>query len=106
MTISSEKPTSNMHCGALKKTSGTHPLVSDDSRSRGRQTFSFFASPSMVWPTFSDRRSARLVGRAFLHAFLETLDRAAEILTDVAQLLGAEDQHDDHQNDQPVPDAE
>ena len=44
-------------------------------------------------------------GAAFLDPILEALDRTAEIRTDVAQLLGSEDQHDDHQYDQPVPDA-
>ncbi len=42
----------------------------------------------------------------FLHAFLEPLHRTAKILADVAQLLGAKDQYDDDQYDQPVPDAE
>jgi hypothetical protein len=34
---------------------------------------------------------SRRLGR-ILHAFLEALDRAAQILADVAQLLGAENQ--------------
>jgi hypothetical protein len=38
-----------------------------------------------------------------LHAVLEALDGAAEILADVTQLLGTENEHDDDQNDQPVP---
>src|SRR5450755_1609805 len=41
-----------------------------------------------------------------LHPVLEPLHRAAEILPDVAQLLGAEYQDDDQQHDQPVPDAQ
>src|SRR4029450_9522377 len=38
--------------------------------------------------------------------FLEALDRASEILPDVAQLLRAEDQHDYQQYDQPMPAAQ
>src|SRR5439155_23470175 len=41
-----------------------------------------------------------------LHAVLEAFHRAAQVLADVAQLLGPEDQHDDEQHDQPVPDAQ
>src|SRR5439155_10704973 len=41
-----------------------------------------------------------------LHSFFESLDRATEILPDVAQLLGSKDQHDDQKNDQPMPDAQ
>src|SRR5207248_6216581 len=41
-----------------------------------------------------------------LHAFLEALHRTAQVLADVAQLLGTEDQYDDEQDDQPVPDAQ
>jgi hypothetical protein len=40
-------------------------------------------------------------GFAFLHPFLETLDRAAQIIADVAKFLRAE-----NQNDNPVPNAE
>src|SRR5881296_2580088 len=54
------------------------------------------------------RRHRRVLGRlrAALHAVLEALDRGAQIAADVLQLLGAEDQHDDQQHDQPMPDAE
>src|SRR5690606_38934442 len=48
----------------------------------------------------------RVFGGGFLHAFLETLDGAAEIFADIAQLLGAEDEGDDDQDDQPMPDTE
>src|SRR6185437_9924822 len=41
-----------------------------------------------------------------LHALLESLDGAAQVLADIAKLLGAEDQHDDQQHDQPMPDAQ
>src|SRR5258706_13450713 len=50
-------------------------------------------------------RLGRLVGSALAHAVLEAAHRAAEIGAHVAQLLRAEDQqHDDQQND-PVSDA-
>ena len=57
------------------------------------------------------RRRRRLGGRGGgvfrrLHAFLEALHGAAQVLPDVAQLLGAEDQDDDEKNDQPMPDAQ
>src|SRR5690348_16331212 len=48
---------------------------------------------------------SRLVA-AFAHAVLEAAHRATEIRAHVAQLLGAEDQHHDYQDDQPVPNAE
>src|SRR4029079_12505543 len=54
------------------------------------------------------RRRGR-IGRArgaVADAVLEALHRAAEIAADVLQLLGAEDQHDDQEHDQPMPDAE
>src|SRR4051794_35106179 len=58
-----------------------------------------------------DRLAGHLRGRrvgffALAHAILEPADRAAEIRAHVAQLLRAEDQHYDQQDDQPVPDAE
>src|SRR5688572_11650681 len=40
------------------------------------------------------------------HAVLEAAHSAAQIGAEVAQLLGAEDQHDHQQHDEPVPDAE
>src|SRR5438128_478642 len=43
-------------------------------------------------------RVSRLVG-AFAHSILEAAHRAAEIGADITQLLRAEDQHHDHQND-------
>src|SRR4051812_29899963 len=52
------------------------------------------------------RRLRGGVGGAVTDAVLEALDRAAEVGADVLQLLGAEDQHDDQQHDQPMPDAE
>ena len=47
-------------------------------------------------------------GSSFLgrfHAFLETLYGAAQILSEVAQLLGTENQQYDDQNDYPMPDT-
>ena len=64
-------------------------------------------SPSTVLPVTCG--AARGFGRllaAFAHAVLEAAHRAAKVRADVAQLLGAEDQHHDHQDDQPMPDAE
>ena len=54
-------------------------------------------SPSMVWPApgAGAWRSAcsSSSSSSVLHAFLEALDGAAEVGAEVAQLLGAEDQH-------------
>src|SRR5690606_2537215 len=49
-----------------------------------------------------------LVGLAgcIRHAFLEALDGAAKIFAHVAQLLGAENEGDDDQDDKPMPNAE
>jgi hypothetical protein len=44
-------------------------------------------------------------GRAVLDAVLEALDGAAQVGTDVLQLLGAEHQNHDGQDDQPMPDG-
>src|SRR5256714_762089 len=56
------------------------------------------------------RRSVRTRRNGFairvLHSILESFHGAAEILSDVAQLLGAEYQDDDQQHDQPVPDTQ
>src|SRR3990167_7884905 len=52
------------------------------------------------------RRRDRRFGRgALLYAVLEDLHSAAQVGADVLQLLGAEDQHDDQQDDQPMPDG-
>ena len=42
---------------------------------------------------------------AAFHALLETFHRTAKITAEVAQLLGAEYQNNDQQNDQPMPDT-
>src|SRR5262245_42578828 len=51
--------------------------------------------------------SLRLRGIVFLglHAVLESFHRAAQVLPQVAQFLGAEDEHHYQKHDQPVPDA-
>src|SRR5690606_27835858 len=46
-----------------------------------------------------------IVGRIG-HALLEALDGAAQVFAHVAQLLGAEDERHDDENDKPMPDAE
>src|SRR4051812_34863838 len=94
MTMSSENPTSNMDQGT---------------RREARET-----SASLLFLHFAfdrgarggDRRGARLVFLAALHAVLEALHSTAEIGADVAQLLRAEDEQHDHEDDDPVPDAE
>lgn len=39
----------------------------------------------------------------FFHRALEAFHRAAEVTADIAQFLGAEQQHDDGENDQQLP---
>src|SRR6185437_768488 len=52
-------------------------------------------------------RRLRRRRRVFVaHALLEALHGSAEVLADVAKLLGAEDEQHDHEHDQPMPDAE
>lgn len=41
---------------------------------------------------------------AFVHAFLKALDGAAQVLTHVLELAGTENEHNNRQNDEPVPD--
>src|SRR6185437_13097556 len=52
------------------------------------------------------QRRFRLGRVVAAHRLLELVDGLAEIAADVLQAAGAEDQQDDHQHDQPMPDAE
>src|SRR5262249_10902363 len=88
MTTISENPMSNMQ------------------RKLGRLLLLRFALDRVPRDLLRLVRRRGLLGLRRLHAFLEALHRAAQILPDVAQLLGAEDQHDDQKYDQPVPDAQ
>src|SRR5512139_802831 len=102
MTRSSEKPMSNMvqskvqdssrkACCSLHRGSRTSALLLVlDFGVDGAATFLAFLAD---------------LGRIFLHAFLQSLHRATQVAADVAQLLGAENQQHDDQNDQPMPDA-
>src|SRR6478752_5206381 len=92
MTTISENPISNMGTGALHL------------RRRLLAHFAFDRAARHLRRWLRGRR--RRVAFGALHPFLESLDRTAEILTDVAQLFRAEDQHDHHEHDQPVPDAQ
>src|SRR5215831_14829738 len=98
MTTISEKPMSNMMRQGCRATRGGTRLLR---LFLLRLAFDRLAGSELL----RGLRALRLVLRAF-HAVLESLHRAAEILADVAQLRGAEDQHDDQQHDQPVPDAQ
>ena len=115
MTTISEKPMSNMRvCAAAFDVApaGAHGAAPTPDAERATDVFSFLTSPSIVVPAICcGGASAALLrgvglGLGALHAFLEALHRAAQVLPDVAQLLRAEDQHDDQQYDQPVPDAQ
>src|SRR5262245_4761116 len=113
MTSSSEKPMSNIVPGGPKKEAGRAR------RPRGSVTRAPPASglgAGLLLDLAFDglarhlRWRAAAVRRAFrgaaLHPVLEALHRVAEVRSDVAQLLRAEDEHDDQQHDQPVPDAD
>src|ERR1700682_252143 len=112
MTTISEKPTSNMEaivpfaaqtlaawaggCGAAFISAGRLHLVS-----RVLAHFAFDGGARDLRRRLGRRRG---VGFAALHPFLEALHRPTQILAHVAQLLRAEDEHDDQQDDQPMPD--
>src|SRR6185503_19757886 len=101
MTMISLMPTSNialLESGRLKAPQGAL-----DPGGQPCWVRSFLTSPSIVVPPIFCAGAPDSF--AALDAFLEALHRAAQILADVAKLLGAEDQQHDHQDDQPVPDA-
>src|SRR5512134_1179064 len=113
MTTSSEKPMSNMEERAMPGRRRRDRRA----RRRGRRTSGLRLR--LLLRLAVDRAAGDLLRRGLgrarrgvgllvgaLHPFLEALDRAAEILPDVAQLLRAEDEHDDQQDDQPMPDAQ
>ena len=70
---------------------------------RRARTMGWRCGAAMGISASSVRRSRR---RAILDPLLEALDRPAEIRTQATQLFGTKDQKDDHQDDQPMPDAE
>src|SRR3989442_15402017 len=105
MTSSSENPMSNMVGLGTKRRPG------------GRLCWGPCRRSGLVLGLFLDFALDRLAGHlrrgtrigslvALAHAVLETAHGAAEVRADVAQLLGAENQHYDPQDDQPVPNAE
>src|SRR6185503_13433304 len=109
MTSSSENPMSNIARGLEMKKAPQGRLMSYVPReSRSGLVFGLAAHFAFdrLGGDLPRRRLGRLVRAAFAHAVLEAAHRAAKIRADVAQLLGAEDQHHDHQDDQPMPDAE
>src|ERR1700741_3714027 len=95
---------SNMCTGPEnKKAPGRAPLL----RSAGGSGLLLGLALDFAFDRLVGDRGA-LVGllAAFAHSVLEAAYGAAEVRAHVAQLLGAENQHHDHKNDQPVPDAE
>src|SRR5688572_2747247 len=92
MTSSSEKPMSNMGARAAALHLGRFLLG--------------FAFDGLAGGGRDLRLGLRRLVVLGLHPVLEGLHRAAQVLAQVGELLGTEDQ-DDHQQDyQPVPDAE
>src|SRR3954470_5061311 len=93
MTSISENPTSNM--AARPRCAGLALLLVLD--------LAFVRLGARGADLAGLRRGGGLVG---LHAVLEPLAGAAEVGRDVAQLLRAEDEQHDDEDDQPMPDAE
>src|SRR2546423_3555630 len=118
MTTISEKPMSNMGWERFAQWTRCRPFeVEGPSTASPRAArrshflrrllahFTFDRLAGDLWGRLGRRRSLG-VGLAGLHAFLEALDRPTQVLTDVAELLRAENQHDDQKDDQPVPNAQ
>src|SRR5690606_14217879 len=115
MTIS-EKPKSNIAVPQAERRRPAIPAAGNDASGRrqplaGEPGREFRGSALFAGLDIDGLRRCllrfgnSLVG-AFLDAFLEAAHRSAQVGPDIAQLLGPEDQQDDHQHDQPVPDAE
>src|SRR5882672_3748417 len=110
ITINSEKPMSNMgvlreRCPETKRAPSGRPCERTCEPGSG---LGLCLSLDLALDRFAgDLRGARVGGLvAVLHPVLEAAHRAAKVRADVAQFLGAEYQHHDHKNDQPVPNAE
>src|SRR5882762_5443371 len=106
MTSSSENPMSNIVSLRIKRRPGGR-LCWGPCRRSGLVLGLFldFALDRLARHLRCGARVGSLVA-ALAHAVLEAAHGAAEVRADVAQLLGAENQHHDHQDDQPVPNAE
>src|SRR5688572_12371901 len=107
ITSSSEKPMSNMCRCQRTKRRRAGALVW---RKEGRSDLLLGLALDLAFDRLVDDRGRvrvdALVAAALAHPVLEAAHRAAQVGAHVAQLLGAEDEHHDHQNDQPMPDAE
>src|SRR3990170_4924393 len=106
ITSSSENPRSNMR--ALRNKRRPRAPASFPPRRRSGLRFGLALHFALDGLAGDLGRRTAVLGflAAFAHARLEAAHRAAEIRADVAQLLGAEHQHHDDEDDQPVPDAE
>src|SRR5688572_23416808 len=108
ITISSEKPISNI--GPYEQKGARWAPLAWNRTERSGLLLGLaldFAFDRLATDLVRRRHGGlRLFAAAFPHAVLEAAHRAAKVGAHVAQLLRAEDQHHDHQNDQPMPDAE
>src|SRR3979490_2349182 len=106
MTSSSENPMSNMVSLGTKRRPGGRLCWGP--RRRSGLVLGLFLDSALDRLARHRRRCARVgsLVAALAHAILEAAHGAAEVRADVVQLLGAENQHYDHQDDQPVPNAE
>src|SRR5207249_2785139 len=117
MTTISEKPMSNMEWEQFARAAGRRPFqngglskASPQAARRShflRRLLAHFAfdrlAGNLRWRFRRRRFSVRF---AALHPLFEALDGAPEVLAHVAELLRAENQHDDQKDDQPVPNAQ
>src|SRR5437899_7271869 len=99
----SENPTSNMGCGdtARREAQAAHAGRDENGVKAAARALHLVGRILAHFAFDRLAESLRRLGRRGrglilgLHALLEAFDRAAQILTHVAELLGAENQHDD-----------
>src|SRR5581483_8477050 len=81
------------------------PTMQSACRSRLRSVL-YFTFDRLATTLLDLGRRLRSLFLFGLHTFLESLYRRAEVGSEIAQLLSAEDHHHDDQDDKPVPNAE
>src|SRR5256885_1104975 len=109
ITISSENPTSNTvgeRIAQKRSRDGSrHPYPAEDPSGLGLVLD--LALDGAAAQLGLGRRSAlgMLVGGGILHAVLESAYSPAQVGADITEFLGAENEQNDQQHDQPVPNA-
>src|SRR5687767_8838134 len=106
MTRSSVNPMSNTAASSEQKGAHRAPWLGWSERSGLLLGLALYFAVDRLARNLRCRPALGRLLAALAHAVLEAAHRAAKIRAHVAQLLGAENQHHDHEDDQPVPDAE